>query len=111
MNEVMDAVKRRKSEGSDKLSPIVWAAVTALSEFVESLNNINNRPQVAQDILREQILKQIEQQAQEIAKILNAESVESFTEQKSSMQASFRETTAKGSISFPHTHITSTHET
>ena len=44
MNEVMDAVKRRKSEGSDKLSPIVWAAVTALSEFVESLNKINNRP-------------------------------------------------------------------
>ena len=44
MNEVINDVKRRKSEGSDKLSPIVWAAVTASSEFVESLNKINNRP-------------------------------------------------------------------
>ena len=40
--------------------------------------------------LREQILKQKEQQAQEIANILNAETVESFmrTEQKTTTQAS-----------------------
>ena len=44
MNEVMDAVKRRKNEGSEEFSPLVLAVVTAFSEFVESLNNIKNRP-------------------------------------------------------------------
>ena len=108
---------------------VVWAAVKALTEFVESQDNTNNRPEVPQNILtaiiqltdflnrdiqlmeemqvaekenkppslspnqkrlREQILKQKEQQAQEIANILNAETVESFmrTEQKTTKQAS-----------------------
>ena len=44
VDKAIDAVKRRTNEGSDKFSPIVWVAVKALAEFVESQDNTNNSP-------------------------------------------------------------------
>ena len=96
------AVQRRKSTGSDKSSPAVWAAVIALTQFVEGqdvsdkvvpedifraikqlTNFLDGEERVEtlsaqQERLRSQILKQKQQQQQEIENILKAEAVTAF---------------------------------
>jgi len=105
------AVQRIRTTGGEKSSPAVWAAVKALSQFVSGqadkerdvpqdilmaiiqLTDFldadrdpeNERKQnisAQQKRLREQILRQRQQKEQEIANILNAETVESFMQKE-----------------------------
>ena len=122
------AVQRRKAAGSEKSSPAIWAAVKALTQFVEGqedrdrevpqdiimaiiqLTNFLDKEEgpvqtlsASQQRLRDQILKQRQQQEQEIANILNAETVESFmrTEQATTTPSSFEFKKVVTSIPFP----------
>ena len=105
------AVQRRISTGSDKSSPAVWAAVNALTQFVEGpkvsdkdvpedifraiiqLTNFLDTDKgigeekaesltAQQERLRTQILKQKQQQQQEIENILKAEAVTAFMKEE-----------------------------
>ena len=105
------AVQRRISTGRDKSSPAVWAAVNALTQFVEGpkvsdkdvpevifraiiqLTNFLDTDKgigeekaesltAQQERLRTQILKQKQQQQQEIENILKAEAVTAFMKEE-----------------------------
>ena len=139
------AVRRRINKGREKSSPTVWAAVRALSEFVESQENVDRTTDVPQNILmaiiqltdflnmeetlaakekktenekeqssvspnqqrlREQILKQRQQQEQEIAECNECRNCGIIHEDrtKDNHRSEFykSETIAKGTISFSH---------
>ena len=106
-------MERQDKENTPEIPPTILMAIIQLTQFLnkgkdQALNSQekkNDEPALSplQVKLRDQILRQKEQQAEEIANILNAEAIESFmeAEEKTNTPASIQKEKTSPNPTFP----------